>query len=219
MESSDSAVENKPVVAPAAEQVSVPAEAVPADSTPAKSVPAAVEVSADAPASVQAPAPAEVPAKPASEPSEVPDSVKSNVDSQPAAPAEDLPAQNLNVSDSTKAEHIEKKKFSVAPLKKVGPIRLVKGFRTPQLRPRISLESQKEAADTVRQWMYERRNKYEKFVDNVLGKASPVNAKQPAPGADSSLNNAAAALAAIGVATPSPLASIPLEAQRDPSGK
>lgn len=67
-------------------------------------------------------------------------------------------------------------------MKKVGPIRLVNGFRAAIWRPKISLESQKDIADGLRQRIFERRNKYEKFVDNVLGKASPVSEKQQAPG-------------------------------------
>lgn len=67
--------------------------------------------------------------------------------------------------------------------KKVGPIRLVKGFRASTWRPKISLDSQKDVADNIRHRLFERRNKYEKFVDRVLGKATKVGpAKQPAPG-------------------------------------
>lgn len=187
-----------------------PVEAV-ANSVPEKSVP----VSVDAPAELLV----QAPGKSVQEPSESSAAVESKGESQPESAVADSSVQNLNVSDSTKAEQNENKKFSISPLKKVGPIRLVKGFRSSQLRPRISLDSQKEVADSVRQWMYERRNKYEKFVDNVLGKASPIGAKQPAPGADSSANDAVPSGGAIGVATPSPVSSIPLEAQRDPSGK
>lgn len=71
-----------------------------------------------------------------------------------------------------------KKKFSFKGLKKVGPIRLVNGFRSSKLRPKIALDEQKDVADDVRQWLYERRNKYEKFVDRVLGRASPITTKK-----------------------------------------
>lgn len=63
-------------------------------------------------------------------------------------------------------------------MKKVGPIRLVNGFRSSTLRPKIALDEQKDVADDVRQWLYERRNKYEKFVDRVLGRASPITTKK-----------------------------------------
>lgn len=197
----------------AASVVPVPIEAV-----PAKLVPASVQAPADVPVqAVQSP----VKSVPAS--SESPAVVEQKKESQSVLAAANVPAQNSSVTDTTKAEppkQSPKKKFSFSPLKKVGPIRLVDGFRSSQLRPRISLDSQKDVADNVREWLYERRNKYEKFVDNVLGKASPISAKQPAPGADSAANDAAAAVAAVsavgaGVATPSP----PPEAQRDPSGK
>lgn len=209
-------MENPPV----AENVPAAASPVAAESMPAAPVEAApiAEKSVPAPASMDAPSemPAQAPASaPAPAPVAAADELKS--ESQPAPADANLPVPSANVSDSTKAEDVStKKKFSIAPLKKVGPIRLVNGFRSSQLRPRISLETQKDVADNVRQWMYERRNKYEKFVDNVLGKASPLGAKQPAPGADAAGNEAAATLAAIAVATPAP---VPSEAQRDPSGK
>lgn len=199
----------------AASVVPVPIEAVPAKSVPAKLVPASVQAPADVPVqAVQSP----VKSVPAS--SESLAVVEQKKESQSVLAAANVPAQNSSVTDTTKAEppkQSPKKKFSFSPLKKVGPIRLVDGFRSSQLRPRISLDSQKDVADNVREWLYERRNKYEKFVDNVLGKASPISAKQPAPGADSAANDAAAAVSAVGagVATPSP----PPEAQRDPSGK
>lgn len=86
------------------------------------------------------------------------------------------------VVDAAKAEPV--KKFSFKALKKVGPIRLVKGFRASALRPKLALDTDKEAADSLRKHLFERRNRYEKFVETVLGKASPVSAaKQPAPGA------------------------------------
>lgn len=217
----------------------VESSAVPVEAAPLKSVPASVQVPVDesvqaavqspvvAPA-VQAPAEAEAvatavsPAKSVPESSESPAVVEQKVESQ-------LSQNSSELADATKAEPStsSKKKFSFGPLKKVGPIRLVNGFRSPHLRPRIQLDSQKEVADNVREWLYERRNKYEKFVDNVLGKANPIGAKQPAPGADSSANDAAAAAAvlaaadasaggAVGIAT---TPATPPITQRDPSGK
>lgn len=59
------------------------------------------------------------------------------------------------------------------------PIRLVNGFRAATWRPKISLDQQKDVADTLRQKSFERRNKYETFVNAVLGKASPVPIKKP----------------------------------------
>lgn len=106
----------------------------------------------------------------------------------PAAVPAVVPAPVANATaatDMVKTEQAKpaKKKFSWKGLKKVGPIRLVKGFRAATLRPKIALDSQKDVADNVRQKLFERRNKYEKFVDKVLGKASPVKSeKQPAPG-------------------------------------
>lgn len=97
-----------------------------------------------------------------------------------AAPANaSAPVDMLKTEDTA-----SKKKFSFKGLKKVGPMRLVKGFRASTWRPKISLDSQKDVADSLRKRIYERRNKYEKFVDVVLGKATPVqsSAKQPAPG-------------------------------------
>lgn len=111
---------------------------------------------------------------------------------------------NATAVDAAKSEpsnKSSKKRFSFAPLKKVGTIRLVNGFRSSKLRPKIALDTQKDVADNVREWLYERRNKYEKFVDNVLGKANPLGAKQPAPGAPQS--DDAAALAAV-APTPAP---------------
>lgn len=106
--------------------------------------------------------------------------------SAPAPAAVPAPVANATASaDMVKTEQAKpaKKKFSWKGLKKVGPIRLVKGFRAATLRPKIALDSQKDVADNVRQKLFERRNKYEKFVDKVLGKASPVKSeKQPAPG-------------------------------------
>lgn len=87
------------------------------------------------------------------------------------------PVMNATVADKLKLEEAKpskKKKFSLKGLKKVGPIRLVKGFRASKLRPKIALDSQKDVADNIRQKLFQRRNKYEKFVDVVLGKASPV---------------------------------------------
>lgn len=216
------------------ESVAVPVEAAPLKSVPA-SVQAPVDESAQAAvqspvvAPVQAPVEAEAvvaavsPAKSVPESSEAPAVVEQKLESQ-----SELSQNSSELADTTKAEppKSSKKKFSFGPLKKVGPIRLVNGFRSSTLRPRIQLDSQKEVADNVREWLYERRNKYEKFVDNVLGKASPVSAKQPAPGADSAANDAAAAAAvlaaadaaaggAVGAATP----ATPPITQRDPSGK
>lgn len=227
-----------PAPASAPVPVVVPVEAVPAKSVPVKSVPASVQVPADASvqAGVQSPVVAPVQVEAAVSPAK---SVPAPADSPPAAAEQkvepqsvlaeaNVPSQNSSdLADTTKAEPSKpsKKKF-FSPLKKVGPIRLVNGFRSSHLRPRISLDSQKDVADNVREWLYDRRNKYEKFVDNVLGKANPISAKAPAPGADSSANDAAAAAAvvaaadaaaggAVGVATP----ATPVETQRDPSGK
>lgn len=110
-----------------------------------------------------------------------------------------MATSNTTIADTAKAEKTKSKKEKQKPkqktsfkkgLKKVGPIRLVKGYRAPKLRPKIALDSQKDVADNVRKWLYERRNKYEKFVDNVLGKATPIattpakgtGSKQPVPG-------------------------------------
>lgn len=96
-------------------------------------------------------------------------------------------AANATMADSTKAEKSkekpskEKKKSGIKnPLKKVGQIRLVHGFRSSKLRPKIALDEQKDVADNVRHWLYERRNRYERFVDRVLGRASPISVKKPA---------------------------------------
>lgn len=85
------------------------------------------------------------------------------------------------------------KSGAVVPAKKrkiakFSPKRLIKGFRAASWRPRVSLESQKDVVDRLRKRIFERRNKYESFVNIVLGKATPVKqsvapAKQPAPGA------------------------------------
>lgn len=71
---------------------------------------------------------------------------------------------------------------------KFSPKRLIKGFRAAAWRPRVSLESQKDVVDSLRKRIFERRNKYESFVNTVLGKATPIKqsttpVKQPAPGA------------------------------------
>lgn len=220
------AVPALPVVVPV-ESKPVPLKAVPA---PAQ-VPVDGSVQSPVVATVQAPVEA-VAAAPVSPAKSVPESSESpveKVESPSASPEVNAPSQNSSeLADTTKAEppKTSKKKFSFSPLKKVGPIRLVKGFRASHLRPRIQLDTQKEVADNVREWLYERRNKYEKFVDNVLGKANPLSAKQPAPGADSAANDAAAAAAvlsaadaaaggAVGVAT----TVVPPITQRDPSGK
>lgn len=100
-----------------------------------------------------------------------------SADASVVAPA--APVMNATVADKLKLEEAKpskKKKFSLKGLKKVGPIRLVKGFRASKLRPKIALDSQKDVADNIRQKLFQRRNKYEKFVDVVLGKASPVKA-------------------------------------------
>lgn len=139
---------------------------------------ASAEVSTPAPASASVPASVPAPAS------------ASVLASAPApAPAPVAVASNATTTDTVKADQAKppaKKKFSWKGLKKVGPIRLVKGFRAATLHPKISLDSQKDVADNVRQKLFERRNKYEKFVDKVLGKASPVKAeKQPVPGVPS----------------------------------
>jgi len=175
-------VVQEPVAVAAVAAVEAPVESIvsPAKSLPAEEAaekPAAVEA-APAPAMEVAPAPASVvvstekdlkPEKPADVPAPAP---------APAA------ASNATAVDALKAEQEKpaKKKFSWKGLKKVGPIRLVKGFRPEKLRPKIALDTEKEIADNVRQKLFERRNKYEKFVDHVLGKASPVK-KEPVPGA------------------------------------
>lgn len=81
--------------------------------------------------------------------------------------------------DTVKAD-VSKNDKKKSNKKRFGPLRLVNGFRAASWRPKISLESQKDVADGLRKRLFERRNKYEKFVDAVLGKANPV--KQPAPG-------------------------------------
>lgn len=98
-------------------------------------------------------------------------------------PAE-IPPTNATAVDTLKADTkpSTKKKFNIKNVKNAGPIRLVKGFRATTWRPKISLDSQKELADNIRNRIFERRNKYEKFVDKVLGKPTPGGAKQPAPG-------------------------------------
>lgn len=136
----------------------------------------------------------------------------------PAAHAEKpAPAANASVADSTKAEQKpepSKKKFNFrAGLKKVGPIRLVNGFRS-KLRPKIALDSQKDVADNVREWLYERRNKYEKFVDNVLGKATPVGVKKPAEKEETEMT-VTQTVSVIPGAVPA-VPGIPAPAQRDP---
>lgn len=198
---------------------SVPVSAKEAvQSVPAKSVQASVQIPVDAPVEVATPAKSVA----SMNSSESPVVVEQKVEqSQPASVAENVQIQNSSVADATKAETSKqppKKKFSFRPLKKVGPIRLVNGFRSSKLRPRIALDSQKDVADNVREWLYERRNKYEKFVDNVLGKASPISAKQPAPGANSSAEDSAnSAIAAGGVGVGAP--ATPLAVQYDTSGK
>lgn len=57
---------------------------------------------------------------------------------------------------------------------KKSPLRLVKGFRAAKWRRKISLDTEKNLADNVRKNINSRRIKYERFVKNVLGKASPV---------------------------------------------
>lgn len=64
--------------------------------------------------------------------------------------------------------------------KKAGPLRLVKGFRAAKWRPKISLDTEKSVADKIRRSLNSRRIKYERFVQNVLGKASPLG-KDPVP--------------------------------------
>lgn len=110
------------------------------------------------------------------------------------APAPAQPeASNATAVDTVKSgvtKSQKKKPFNLKNVKKIGQIRLVKGFRPANLRPKISLDTQKDVADKLRKSLFERRTKYENFVNNVLGKASPVKQsskkptkKQPAPGA------------------------------------
>lgn len=100
----------------------------------------------------------------------------------------------LVVVASTEPPAVDSAKSAVtAPAKKrkiakFSPKRLIKGFRAASWRPRVSLESQKDVVDSLRKRIFERRNKYESFVNTVLGKATPVKqsvapVKQPAPGA------------------------------------
>lgn len=131
------------------------------------------------------------------------------------AMAEASPAANASAADSTKAEQSKpsKKKFSFKGLKKVGPIRLVNGFRSSKLRPKIQLDNEKDVADHVREWLYERRNKYEKFVDNVLGRATPVETKKPT-------EETMTVTQSVSVIPGAPaVPSVPAPAQREPSGK
>lgn len=57
-------------------------------------------------------------------------------------------------------------------------IRLVKGFRAKQWRPRLKLDEQKDVANKLRKKLFTRHNKYVKFVDIVLGKPSAVESEK-----------------------------------------
>lgn len=76
--------------------------------------------------------------------------------------------------DATKADTKKTKKNT--------PLRLINGFRATNWRPKISLETQKDVAEKLVKKLHDRRIKYEKFVDSVLGPADPL--KPSVPGAE-----------------------------------